>query len=285
MSDKVFIIIVFYNPSAEDIAAASHLAERWQGAIIDNSPQPCFAGDKWGRMIYRYNNENLGIAAAQNIGIEEALKSDGVEKIVFLDQDSRSQVEYPALIAEEFDIVCRDIPNLAMLGPTVINADTQEVYRSAFHSDDNVAPPVICRREVISSGSCISRKAMEQVGMNDARLFIDYVDFEWCWRAKAKGFVCGITPQLTMQHRVGRNEIKIFNHHVIVSSPMRYRFTYRNYLWLLRRRYVPRQWKIATGVKFVLRFLYLPFVADNGFAIWKNMCRGIREGLKQKKNE
>ena len=114
---------------------------------------------------------------------------------------------------------------------------------------------------------------------------VDYVDFEWCWRAKAKGFVCGITPQVTMQHRVGRNEIKIFNHHVIVSSPMRYRFTYRNYLWLLRRSYVPRQWKIATGVKFVLRFLYLPFVADNGFAIWKNMCRGIREGLKQKKNE
>ena len=130
MSDKVFIIIVFYNPSSEDIAAASHLAERWLGAIIDNSPQPCFDGDKWGRMIYRYNNENLGIAAAQNIGIEEALKTDGVEMIVFLDQDSRVPIEYPALIVEEFNIVCRDITNLAMLGPTVIYTTCVPSHRS-----------------------------------------------------------------------------------------------------------------------------------------------------------
>lgn len=277
---NIFVVIVFYNPSSEDIASARQLAERWQGMIVDNSPQPCFQTSVCGKMRYHFCGSNVGIASAQNIGIREAMATEGVERIIFLDQDSRVAADYPVQISSEFDIVSRERP-LAMLGPTVVNAATDDVYRSAFHSDTAESEHFVPRREIISSGSCMSKEAAEKVGQTDDTLFIDYVDFEWCWRAGAHGLRCGITPAVSIRHQVGQRQLKILSHGVIISSPQRYFYSYRNYLWLLRRSYVPRQWKVNTGVKLFLRFFYLPFVAEEGFSTWKNMCRGIRAGLRR----
>ena len=137
----------------------------------------------------------------------------------------------------------------------------------------------IPRRDVISSGSCVDIDTLKKVGLNDSALFIDFVDFEWCWRAQKLGFICGITANICIEHKVGSNEISIGNHHVIISSPIREYYSYRNYQWLVRRNYVPLQWKIAQGVKQFLRFLYFPFVVKNGRKHCKYMILGFKDGI------
>ena len=114
----------------------------------------------------------------------------------------------------------------------------------------------------------------------DALLFIDYVDFEHCWRANSKGYVCGITQNVTLPHKVGNNELHFpHGYRVIISAPFRYYYQYRNWLWLCRRNYVPKQWKINTCIKFMLRIVYFPFAVNDWKLIEKYMFKGINDGL------
>lgn len=278
MDDGTAVIIILYNPSEEDIGNAESVAKTYRGVIVDNSDLPFTKDSKIGRMHYVCNKANKGIAEAQNIGMRIMLR-ECVSHLVFFDQDSRFGHDYPSLIANEFKSIKKDIPNLAMLGPTVKRKDSGEEYRSAIHKDRYASSDFILRRDVISSGSCISADAIRTVGMNDERLFIDYVDYDWCWRAASKGMVCGITPNVSIAHKVGQREIRIGRQVVIISKPFRYFYQYRNYLWLLRRKYVPLQWKIATGIKFSMRLIYFPLFVKGGCECWKNMVKGIIKGI------
>jgi rhamnosyltransferase len=166
-----------------------------------------------------------------------------------------------------------------MLGPSVENFETGEEYKSVIHKEQVTDIGFIPRREIISSGSCTTIECLKEVGLNDGRLFIDYVDFEWCWRANSKGYVCGITSNLSISHHVGQKTINLFGYLIIISAPGRYFYQFRNYLWLIRRNYVPLQWKIAMGIKSVARLIYFPLCIPSGVACWKNMLKGIRAGL------
>lgn len=273
------LIVVLFHPSPEDLEQLRRLAELWPGCIVDNSEEPCFGTPDVGRMHYVCNGENLGIAEAQAIGIRHLLENGSPTHMVMLDQDSRIPDDYPRLIAGQYERIRASHPSLALLGPTLVRIGSGEEYRSAIHRDKPADEGFIERRDVVSTGSCIATDILRRVGLPDSRLFIDYVDYEWCWRAEAKGHVCGITSRLTIGHRVGQRELKLGAYRVIISAPRRYFFQYRNYLWLLRRRYVPLQWKMATGIKFVARLAYFPLLVRGGRRCWHFMWRGIREGL------
>ena len=200
--------------------------------------------------------------------------------MVFFDQDSDFTEKYVRSIVDEYERISTVRKNLFLLGPTVINKTNGEEYRSVIHSDKKADQGFIEKREIISSGSCVSVDKLNQVGVMDARLFIDYVDFEHCWRANSKGYVCGITQNVTLPHKVGNNELHFpHGYRVIISAPFRYYYQYRNWLWLCRKGYVPRQWKINTCIKFMSRMIYFPFVVNEWKSIEKNMFKGIHDGL------
>ena len=132
MDDGTAVIIILYNPSEEDIGNAESVAKTYRGVIVDNSDLPFTKDSKIGRMHYVCNKANKGIAEAQNIGMRIMLR-ECVSHLVFFDQDSRFGHDYPSLIANEFKSIKKDIPNLAMIGPTVKRKDSGEDYRSAIH--------------------------------------------------------------------------------------------------------------------------------------------------------
>ena len=126
----------------------------------------------------------------------------------------------------------------------------------------------------------MSREAIEKVGVNNSRMFIDYVDFDWCWRANAMGYEYGTTKALSINHKVGRGELHFGKINVSISAPFRYYYQYRNYQWLLRRSYVPGDWKLRMGIKQALRFCYFPFLVKDGCKCWKYMAKGIWDGVR-----
>jgi len=275
----IAVIIVLYNPSESDIDNVRDIAGKNFGVIIDNSCTPFTEKSIVGNMKYICNRKNMGIAEAQNIAIREILKSGRYTHIVFLDQDSRVPQTYIADILREFKNTNQYI-KLAIIGPTVINVVTGKEDRSVIHKYQINDKGFSERRQIISSGSCVSTEALEKIGFMDGRLFIDYVDFEWCWRASAKGYKCGISKNVCINHKVGTKDLPLGKYKIIVSSPFRYFYQYRNFLWLMGRGYVPIQWKLATGIKMIMRFIYFPFFVENGTVCWKYMCNGIMAGLK-----
>lgn len=273
------VIIILYNPSKEDISNVVDIARYSKGIIVDNSIKPFTKDSVVGNMSYICNKKNLGIAEAQNIAIRTILDDGNFTHVIFLDQDSRISQSYIVSIVEEFNKVSQYIPRLAMIGPTIINVTTGTEDHSVVHNystDDNGFSG---RQQIISSGSCCSVDILEKVGLMDSNLFIDYVDFEWCWRAISKGFVCGVTTNLSINHKVGCKDCYLGRYKVIISAPFRYFYQYRNYLWLLRRKYVPIRWKISMAIKMGMRFIYFPLFIKNGKECWQYMCRGIKEGI------
>ncbi len=223
---------------------------------------------------------NHGIAQAQNVALRNILAQSDVHYVVFLDQDSRFESDYPLQIAAAFAQAISQLPNIAALGPTVITNDTGQEYKSAFHKDEYLTADFILRRDIISSGCCISTDVLHDVGLMDEVLFIDFVDTEWGFRAQSKGYVVGITPRVKMKHKVGLGEIHIGKHIVSIAAPYRYYYQYRNFIILLKRAYVPIQFKISFGIKLLCRYFYLPFLISKGWESWKNMSRGILDGAK-----
>ena len=277
---EIGIVIVIMHPSPEDIAHASALAAKYKGAIVDNSSCRNFDESQIGNMAYIPLLENCGIATAQNTAVRHLMKDSSIRYIVFLDQDSRIPDSYPTDMVKEYQRVKSQHPNLAILGPTVINKTTGEVYQSALHRQPEATNDFIVSETVISSGSCVETETLRAIGLNDERLFIDYVDFEWCWRATAQGYCCGQTTRVLLKHQVGRRALHLGRHIILVAAPFRYYYLYRNFLWLLRRDYVPRTWKRNNAVKLFLRLFYFPFVIPQGFCAMKNMWRGIFAGIK-----
>ena len=279
-NEKVAVIIVLYNPDTNDIDNVRRIAQYNVGFVVDNSLIPFMDGETIGKMSYICNKANIGIAEAQNVALREILKGD-YEYVVFLDQDTRVAVDYPLQIAMEFSRI--DNGRLAVLGPQVVNAVTGGQYASAIHKYEISENGFSLRKHIISSGSCMSINALKDVGLMWGELFIDYVDFEWCWRAASKGYQCGVTSHLQISHHVGQRELSIGKYKVIISAQQRYFYQYRNFIWLIQKKYVPLQWKCATCVKFLLRLVYFPILVNGGLKYWNNMIKGLKAGIWQRK--
>ena len=276
---QIGVVMVLFNPSEEDLDNMRHVATHYRGCVVDNSATPSLDVQHIHLMDYIPLRRNAGIAHAQNVAIRRLLEDNDVDYLVFFDQDSRFDDDYPDAIAAEYDRISNNGTSLAALGPTVVRKDNGEAYRSVIHRTPVTTDGFTPLSEIISSGCCISREALCRVGLNEERLFIDFVDCEWCWRARRHGLVSGTTPNITIGHKVGQRELHLGSHVVIISAPFRYYYQYRNLIWLSARGYVPWRFKVAKGVKFFLRLLYFPFFVRGGAKRWVQMMRGVRDGI------
>lgn len=271
---KIAIVVVLYN----DIIR--HLPESYNDSIwifVDNTPERDLSFSAPG-VKYIPLSQNRGIAYAQNVGIHEAIKNN-CSHIIFFDQDSYVSRSYINDIYNIYALVSSKLPNLFLLGPTVIDKQSGIEYKSAFHKEIEVLSDIIEKREIISSGSIISVEKIKQIGELDESMFIDYVDFEWCWRARAMGLISCTSSRVMLPHKVGRKTIYLWKHQVLISSPTRYFYQYRNYIYLCKRNYVPFQWKVSTGIKKILAIFYMWFFED-GITIEKNIWKGIIAGIR-----
>lgn len=276
---KIGIVIVLYNQST--IPDINNLKIEYELIIVDNTiDQDLKINDH--NLHYIPLKENFGIAFAQNIGIQKA-RSLNCSHIIFLDQDSIPNRSFIDNIIQEYIRLKKRIPNLFALGPKTINGRTNEEYKPKYRKEYKDTDGFTIKSEIISSGTCVSIVDIDIVGLLNESLFIDYVDNEWLWRATKKGFVNGVTDKVSMTHFIGQDDIYILGYPLRISSPSRYYFQSRNYLWLCTLNYVPLRWKYSSFIKLFVLTLFLPFKHIDSKNIFKNIILGIKDGLIKRK--
>lgn len=278
----VGIVIILYRSDCINVDINT-LPKNVIVIIVDNTPGQNLNIKSQNQIKYFSLGKNIGIAGAQNYGINIAYKL-GCSHIIFFDQDSIIPKNYIEEIVDEYERILLKQPKLFLLGPLIYNGRDGLEYKSKIHTDIKTHYDFIPRREIISSGSCIAIEKIKDVGVLDNSLFIDFVDFEWCWRANAKGYQSGITPKISLTHFVGQQEYYFLKQLIIISSPTRYFYQTRNYIWLLKYNYVPTEWKINTGIKRILFSLTYPFKVKEWKSIYLNIWKGIIYGLRRKKD-
>lgn len=283
---QVGCIQVLYNPNPYILEqSVRNIIEQTDIlVIVDNSPKITdldFIHDN-PKIIYIFNNKNLGIAKAQNIGIRK-LNETNTDYIYFSDQDSIPPRDTVKVLMKDYEWLVRQNIRVGAIGPTIINRQTNKAYKGRIKKGKHVSPSIIEVSEIISSGSLIPMEALRKVGYMEDDLFIDGVDHEWCWRANdLDGYRFFISQNVQMSHQQGEGDRTFMGIRIAISSTFRAYFQYRNYVILAKRRYVPIYWKISNGIKFAIRLVYYPLFVAPRIKYLKNSILGIMDGVLNK---
>lgn len=190
--------------------------------------------------------QNLGIAAAQNLALDFVFcHYSNQDKVIFFDQDSEIPPHLPASLARAFERLSVHTP-IAAIGPSFTDEHKGFVYpqvnwskRGAFQRfmpDLTQDHQPVC--SLISSGMLTTIDVLKDIGGYDERLFIDYVDTDWCLKAQSKGYTLYVIPSIQMQHAIGAKSIRVFGRYLSVHSPTRRYYMLRNSLFMSRKPYV-----------------------------------------------
>lgn len=263
-------IIVLYKsePSEQHLNPVDDVVS----IIVDNTPERDMGLAAAQNIIYIPLKENKGIATAQNEGIRKAMEL-GCGHVVFFDQDSVYDRDLPLRLRDEYIRIEKDIPELFILAAYPVQEGFAEVPVSG--------QGYLERAKLISSGSFVSIEKIRNVGMLEDGLFIDYVDFEWCWRARKKGFRNVYSTTSILHHKVGQSIKRMFGLNFIISSPIRFYYQWRNYVILLSRQYVPLKWKLSTARTMLLQLICFPFCVKGWREIVKQSLKGLFAGIRR----
>ncbi|MBU9563676.1 glycosyltransferase family 2 protein [Burkholderia multivorans] len=255
-------VMVFFRPDQQCVARANRLCAFGPCVVVDNTEHIVAPTDLGldPRVIYVANGANLGVGAAFNQGVERLLRV-GCHFALLFDQDSEPSEELlrglPLALAREISVNAR----VALVGPAYDDRRLGGVVpfvRFGYFKLKRIAPSGTVPIDVdflISSGSCLNLAVWRDIGPMDEGLFIDFVDLEWCVRARSKGYVVRGVPWLRLPHELGGAPIRVFGRSYPGHNALRHYYMFRNAIALIRRRYVPITWKSTELVKLPFRLL------------------------------
>ena len=229
-NSDIAALVVLYNPDQNVIGnIQSYINQLSMFYVVDNSELynnkiietiKSFSISK-----YIFNGENLGIAKALNIGAEEAIK-DGFKFLFTFDQDSKAA---PGMIEKMIDFLGEnDYSSIGILSPFQDNKGYKKPPNNKITKVSNIA----------TSGNLLNLDAYKQVGPFLDKLFIDYVDVEYCLRLNNSGYKVIRLNDAILIHNLGNivkrrflfRKVAVTNH-----SPLRLYYKTRNRFYVLRK--------------------------------------------------
>lgn len=293
---NVCAIVVTYRPDATRVAALFDALRSQVGGIvvIDNSGSAWQAGASGSPADVSLIalTHNVGLAAAQNLGIEWA-REQGYSHVLLLDQDSEPEKNMVNSLCESLERLS-SVERVGAVGPKFHDLREQRdapFVRIRFPASrklwcEHSAQTIACDF-LISSGMLIPLTVLDEVGLMDAGLFIDNVDLEWSFRARSLGYSLHGVCAATMHHRLGdaRRKLPFGLGQVVIHGPVRLYYMMRNRVLLYQMQHTPRSW-VAQDVPRVLikLFLFGVMIGPRGRNM-RCMLRGLRDGARGDQNE
>lgn len=284
-------VIVAYNPDLATVrrAVESVAPQVWRVVVVDNSAEGGgFA--HWegapGNLHVLRNGRNLGVAAALNQGIQWA-RHAGATFGLLLDQDSVVSEGMPGALREAYEALSGEC-RVAAVGPGFVDERTGRpapFVKIGFPLNRKLAWSTHDRIEcdfLITSGTLLPLAVIAEVGGMDEGLFIDNVDLEWSFRARARGFRLFGVGAATMLHSIGDGvrSLPLGLGEVVVHPPIRLYFMMRNRVLLYRRIETPAIWALQDLPRLMVKLLRFSVLVPPRLANARWMLRGLLDGLR-----
>lgn len=286
--DRVWAVVVTYRP-AEDpfrLVLAKIVAQVNHVLVIDNGSDAdleVIVGSVAGNCgeLVRLG-ENLGVARAQNEGIGRVVAA-GVPYVVIFDQDSEPQPGLVDSLLKATRLLRAEGNQVAAVGANYAEG-TETPFRKirgGFTRRCACASPsdLVPVDYLISSGCLIATELFQIVGPMHEALFIDYVDTEWCLRAKLKGYSSFGVCAARLRHCLGDRVGQVGRREFTLRSPLRHYYMFRNGIWLYLRSSLPAYWKMADGFNLLLKFFAYPAMSRPHLTHFRFIMLGIYHGI------
>ncbi len=224
------------------------------------------------------NSANLGVATALNQGTCWA-HQHGFRFALLLDQDSEPMDSMVETMAKIYD----DFAPKDKLAVVAANSYNKESHRIAVEIPAQNEEDWIEVKQAITSGSLICLQAFRDIGPFRDDFFIDSVDFEYCLRARRKGYRIILSVEPLMYHSAGTPQkrnllgrtVWTLNHDTV-----RCYYIARNYI-VLSRKYLllePR-WTLSYSWATLKWFIKLCCFETDRLNKLKQIASGIKHGL------
>jgi rhamnosyltransferase len=225
---KVATVVILYHPDDSLIESIpAYLDHTSEVILVDNSIDKdqglieSLMG--LGSVTYLDNRGNQGVAAALNVGIDYAI-GKGYDWVLTMDQDSMFSTE---MLGRFISLISKVDSQVAIYTPYHIFSEWMS-RRSGIEEVDSC----------MTSGNLLSLLAYKKCGPFLEKLFIDYVDHEYCLRLRKAGYKILQMNDIQLTHQLGDFKFaSFFGKRVSVSNhnPVRRYYISRNRIYLISK--------------------------------------------------
>jgi rhamnosyltransferase len=249
------------------------------GPVSEPFLAECEAAAVLSRLECLGDGANVGLGRAYNEAAAAAREA-GCDLLLLFDDDSTPRAGMPARLAAALD---RAGDRVALVGPRPHTIDVAGGYKLP-PGTPNPAPLPPDLRDLaflISSGSLIDLGAFAEIGPFREDFFIDGIDLEWCFRARARGFRTVMAMNEEMPHRLGRGIIRVplINVHFVDNTPARLLTYSRNQAAMMRLPHVPRWWKLRAAATIAIHLVFSVLRGFRGREV-AAILQGVNAGLR-----
>ncbi len=282
---RILAAVVTFNPDLEQLRKLNEALQNQVEVILwlDNASSN---QAEVNQLIQGFNQpailncENLGLAAAYNQAASYAVAHEYTHIILF-DQDSIPSVNMIGELLHGLNLLSSE--PVACVGPNYYDVKAQgslpfvTLKGLSFKRQKMDNQTFVETDHLISSGCLIPLNVLNTVGGFKEELFIDFIDIEWCLRARLHGLKSFGIVNAQMAHNIGENSLKIFNKNVCIHSPFRLYYQFRNQLWMIKQTQFSKQFRLALTIRMCkLLILFTVFVPDRMTNL-KFIAKGLRD--------
>ena len=274
---KLFVGIVTFNPDIQLLEKNIQSIKPQVNfvVIVDNNSKNLAEIKK---IAFSYkcklicNESNMGIAVALNQAAAFGLGL-GFEWMLALDQDSACPPSFCKTLSSYFDN-----PRIGIVAPVIQDRDSGIIGHN---------PKGECRkvRTCITSGSCTRLFAWEMIKGYDERMFIDSVDFDFCYRLRRAGYEVIQTSDVVLLHSLGEfKRTKFLKIPYSEHSAFRYYYMARNNIFYPKKNhlYIFVIRGFYRDVSLALRILFLEHSKKKKlFSVLTGCVDGIKMPIKK----
>jgi len=289
---KVCGILVLYNPDKESLkkAVSVFLPQLDHIFIVDNSEiRYVFDFLDNPRLNYYFVGENKGIAFAHNFGVKWAMDK-GFSHVLLIDQDSVPNNDMVIHLKEALIELETQGKKIAAVGPRLWDNRHFTFYPFIRFTKKEVKRLRKFQRKYVktdflpASGCLIPLKNLQTDKPFSEDLFIDNVDFDWCFKMSYIGYDLYGVKDAVMEHTIGEcvrslwfgKKISVFLH-----NPLRQYYIMRNRILLYKKKHVSSAWVkhdiLRAILKFILFSLFFPPRKKNAMMMIKGVIHALKE--------
>jgi rhamnosyltransferase len=231
---RIAACVLLYHPKENDLKnILSYLSKVDKLYIYDNTEnkKTIIPFENVNKIVYFSDCENKGLSIRLNQACKQAI-SDGFDFLMTMDQDS-------SFSPENLTNYFADIKNYS-------NKANVGIFGLEYSNENKIsnAKNIIATEvhALITSGSVINLNNYHKIGGFDENLFIDGVDFDYCFAILKKGLKCILFENNSICHSLGvktkRASIKtlyLIKKEKQLHSPLRLYYIIRNMLYLEKK--------------------------------------------------
>lgn len=278
---KLSVVIIVYYPHISEIHKnISEYIDLVENVIIwDNTPSDGYTTRENlftalnPKIIYLSTGVNKGIGFALNQAVIWSLHREFTH-IMTMDQDSLlKRNDFLKLIESVIDL--EENCNIGIISPNIINLFSKKLL-PLYESETKY----IVVSKSITSGSVFCLNDFNRIGLFREDLFIDEVDYEFCYRAKINGLSTVIVKDSLLYQKFSEMKYCELGFYITNYSPFRIYHIIRNAI-IVRREFpeFTSSWFHFILFSIIIRSLKILFFEKNKIDKFRGIFLGIYDGI------